>query len=142
MVTNKNKLSKKQKLAYLTTLSHIMHIDREIAEEEMEFLKNQSVELGGISDDEFNDAIKRKESKEIVKTLKDIKDIKSKRFILREMIALAVADHELDDNEVEFIYNTGVEIGVNENKISDMFMWAAKGIEWQIQGNRLIEEDL
>ena len=39
MVTNKNKLTKNQKLAYLTTLSHIMHIDRDIADEEIDFLK-------------------------------------------------------------------------------------------------------
>jgi uncharacterized tellurite resistance protein B-like protein len=142
MVTNKRKLTKKQKLAYLTTLSHVMHIDREIAEEEIEFLENQSIELGGISDEEFEKAIEKTNSKNVVSTLKAIKDIKSKRFILREMIALAIADHELDDNEVELIYNIGIEIGVEEDKISDMFMWAAKGVEWRLQGNRLIEEDL
>jgi len=142
MVTNKKKLNKAQKIAYLTTLAHIMQIDRDIADEEVEFLQNQSIELGGISDSEFEEAIKVTSSENVVKILKGIKDIKSKRFILREMIALAIADHELDDDEVELIYNIGVEIGIKEDKISDIFMWAAKGIEWQIQGNRLIEEDL
>jgi len=142
MVTNKNKLTKNQKLAYLTTLSHIMHIDRDIADEEIDFLKNQSIELGGISKEEFEEATAKTSSKAVISTLKSIKDIKSKRFILREMIALAIADHELDDSEVELIFNIGIEIGVTEDKISDMFMWAAKGIEWQIQGNNLIEEDL
>ena len=79
---------------------------------------------------------------ELSKMIKQIKSIKLRRYILREMILVAVANHELSDEEIAGIYNIGTRIGIKEEKVSDFFMWAAKGLEWEIEGLQLIEGDL
>ena len=58
---------------------------------------------------------------------------------IREMISFAIVDHEISDEEMCQIYKIGTAIGVKEGKINDFFLWAAAGIEWQIEGERLIE---
>ena len=71
-----------------------------------------------------------------------ITDIRARRYFLREMILLAVADHELQDEEVEDLHKIGKGMGISEEKINDFFIWAARGIEWQLEGIKLVEEDL
>ena len=78
----------------------------------------------------------------LIKDLEQITDIRAKRYILREMILLAVADHELQDEEVEDLHKIGKGMGISEEKINDFFIWAARGIEWQLEGIKLVEEDL
>lgn len=91
---------------------------------------------------DFRSAKKVKTAGELAKDIKGIGDIKIKRFILREMILLALADHELTDEEIQTIYQIGTCSGLKEEKISDFFLWAAKGIEWQIEGTQLVEDNL
>ena len=55
---------------------------------------------------------------------------------------LAIADHELTDKDVDTIYHIGTQSGVSQDKIDDFFLWAARGVEWQIEGIKLVEEDL
>ncbi len=57
------------------------------------------------------------------------------------MIVMAVADHELTDTEMCAIYEIATGVGVKQEKINDFFLWAAKGIEWQIEGSHLVEDD-
>ena len=61
--------------------------------------------------------------------------------MIREMIMLAVSAQELNEAEIMVIYQIGNAIGIDTDRIDDFFMWAAKGIEWQIEGDRMIEED-
>lgn len=63
-----------------------------------------------------------------------------KRYIIREMIMLAMANHELSDEEMAAIYTIGMNIGIKEDKINDFFLWAAEGLEWQLAGVKLVEE--
>ena len=83
-----------------------------------------------------------KKAAEIIKTLQSIDNIRLRRFILREMILLSIADHELTDKEVDTIYDIAKKCCISEDKIDDFFLWAAKGVEWQIEGQKLVEEDL
>ena len=53
-----------------------------------------------------------------------------------------LGDHELTDEEIQTIYQIGTCSGLKEEKISDFFLWAAKGIEWQIEGTQLVEDNL
>ena len=78
----------------------------------------------------------------LIKLIRKIPNIRKKRFIIREMIMLAMADHEISDKEMHDIYKVGTSIGIKEEKINDFFLWAAQGLEWQVEGIRLIEKDL
>ena len=62
--------------------------------------------------------------------------------MLRDMILLAAADHDLSDQEIGEIYEIGTKIGLKAEKIDDFFLWAARGLEWQVDGSRLIDEDI
>ena len=53
-----------------------------------------------------------------------------------------MANHELSDEEMAAIYTIGMNIGIKEDKINDFFLWAAEGLEWQLAGVKLVEEDL
>ena len=86
--------------------------------------------------------LKKTKTESVIKELQTIADIRIRRFILREMILLAIADHEISDKEIETIYTIGMKIGIKQEKINDFFIWAAKGIEWQIEGSQLVDEDL
>ena len=78
----------------------------------------------------------------LIKLIRKIPNIRKKRFIIREMIMLAMADHEISDKEMHDIYKVGTAVGIKEEKINDFFLWAAQGLEWQVEGIRLIEKDL
>ena len=65
-----------------------------------------------------------------------------RRYIVREMILVAISNHELSDDEIATLYAIGTNIGIKEEKVGDFFIWAAKGLEWEIEGLQLIEGDL
>ncbi len=140
MVFSKKEFNLKQKKAFLKALYFILTIEDKASEKKWEYLRSQALEL---NIDPAKIAPKKKlKSSDIVKDLTSFDDIRAIRYILREMIILAIADHELSDIEIKTIYEIGLKTGLNEEKINDFFLWAAEGVEWQLTGLRLVEEDL
>ena len=128
-------LSVDEKNVYMEALAFILNVGKSNNDAKKEYMETQMAEIG-LSKKDFRSAKKVKTAGELAK------DIKVKRFILREMILLALADHELTDEEIQTIYQIGTCSGLKEEKISDFFLWAAKGIEWQIEGTQLVEDNL
>ncbi len=134
-------LSVEEKNVYLEALAFVLNIGTSKTEAKKEYMEAQMAEIG-LSKKDARSAKKVKTPDELAKDIKGIGDIKVKRFILREMILLALADHELTDDEIQTIYKIGTQSGLKEEKIGDLFLWAAKGIEWQIEGTQLVEENI
>ncbi len=134
-------LSIEEKNVYMEALAFILNIGTSKTEAKKEYMEAQMAEIG-LSKKDARSAKKVKTPDELAKDIKGIGDIKVKRFILREMILLALADHELTDDEIQTIYKIGTQSGLKEEKIGDLFLWAAKGIEWQIEGTQLVEENI
>lgn len=134
-------LSVEEKNIYMEALAFILNVDKSNNDAKKEYIKTQMTEIG-LSNKDFRGAKKVKTPEELAKDIKGIGDMKVKLFILREMILLALADHELSEEEIQTIYQIGSGSGLKEEKISDFFLWAAKGIEWQIEGTQLVEENL
>ena len=113
---------------------------KKLNEKKLEHLKARAFEIG------FDmRKLKTKcslKAPELIKLISGIEDIRLKRYVVREMIMLAIADHELTDKDVDTIYHIGTQSGVSQDKIDDFFLWAARGVEWQIEGIKLVEEDL
>lgn len=130
-----------EKNVYMEALAFILNMDKSNFDTRKEYMETQMAEIG-LNKKDFRGAKKVKTAGELAKDIKGIGDVKVKRFILREMILLALADHELTDEEIQTIYRIGTGCGLKEEKISDFFMWAAKGIEWQIEGTQLVEDNL
>lgn len=141
MLSQSKDLNTEEKTVYVNCLAYILNFDKASTLVRKEYLQNQIKDLG-LSLKDFDNIKKKQKPEDIIKELKSISDIRTKRFILREMILLAVADHELTDNEIKTIFQIGTKSGLKEEKVGDFFLWAAKGIEWEIEGTQLVEENL
>ncbi len=141
MVYLPKKFTVKEKRAYIKALSYILSLNLPPNTEKIEHLRLQIQEIGSSEKDcESLDHPCTIEA--LVKTLHAVEDMRVRRYIIREMIMLAVADHEISDIEIKNIYQIADAIGISGEKVGDFFIWAAKGIEWKIEGIQLVEEDL
>ena len=131
-------LTEEEKNIFITSLMYAMELSHN---KRMDYLKSRIKEFG-ISESALKKIKPVTDPAELSKMIKQIKSIKQRRYILRELILVAVATHELSDEELAGSYNIGTRIGIKEEKVSDFFMWAAKGLEWEIEGLQLIEGDL
>lgn len=129
-----------EKNIYMKALSFMLSLDKKNTVEKLDFLKIQAVRCGfdcrklkTKSTDKISD---------IALALNKIDNIAIRRYILLNMIRLTIAGHELLDTEVDTIYGIGTKAGISVDKIDDFFLWAARGVEWQIEGMRIVEEDL
>ncbi len=140
MAIQKKEFSEQQQNIFLEALGYILNIDKKPNPTKIDYLKLQAFEMGyDMRKLKTKSSLK---AADVISRLNSIKDIRIRRYILREMIMLAIADHELSDTEVDTIYNIGTKVGISVDKIDDFFLWAAKGIEWQIESVKLVEEDL
>ena len=130
--------SEVEKQLYLAALQYVLNLDSEDNATKKEFMKNKARELGCA----LSKLKKVRSSAELIKLLLPIPSVRTKRSMLRDMILLAAADHDLSDQEIGEIYEIGTKIGLKAEKIDDFFLWAARGLEWQVDGSRLIDEDI
>ena len=133
-----NKLSESEKQLYLASLAYILNLDSNDNPIKKEFMKSKAKEFGCA----VSKLKKIRTSQELISLLSPILSVRVKRFFLRDMILLSAADHDLSDNAIGQIYEIGTQIGLKAEKIDDLFLWAARGLEWQLDGSRLIDEDI
>lgn len=137
-------LGEDEKYTYIKSLVYILNLNKKGSSKKESrkkiFLECHMRELG-IPYSEIENIKTDNKAETIIRELKKITCIKTKKYILREMVLLAIADHELTDDEISAIYQIGAHAGIKEEAISDFFLWAAKGVEWQVEGLRLIEDN-
>lgn len=137
----KQNLSTEEQEIFINALVYILNTDKNFKPAKNEYLVHQAKEIGFPMK-------KLSTIKPIVKpetisnNLLKIHNVRLRRYFMREMIMLAISDHELTDTEMCNIYKIGTAIGIKQDKINDFFLWAAQGIEWQVEGVRLVEDDL
>ena len=131
-------LTAEEKAIFVTSLLYVMDLSKN---QRMEYVTSRLKELG-ISKEALKKIKHAKSPSEVCSLIKQIHDIKMRRYILREMILVAISNHELSDDEIATLYAIGTNIGIKEEKVGDFFIWAAKGLEWEIEGLQLIEGDL
>lgn len=140
MPLNKN-FSEEQKEVYMQALLFMKNIEKATAAVKKEFIDLRALEAH-FPQKKLSSLKPLKKTEEVAALLKKSNDVCFKRFVLREMIILSLVDHEITDKEIKAIYKTGSQAGISEEKIDDFFLWAAKGLEWQLEGLKLVEEDL
>lgn len=133
-----DKWTELEKQRYLVSLSYILNLEDSDNARKKEFMKLKAREL----DMPLAKIKKVRDCDELVEMLSALSSIRTKRFILRDMILLSTADHDLSDAEISMIYEIGTRIGIRAEKLDDFFLWAARGLEWQIEGSRLVSEDI
>lgn len=139
--TFKQNLSNEEQEILIKALSYVLNKDKDFKPAKNEYLIHQAKEIG-FSIKKLS-AIKPIAKPETISNeLLKIHNVRLRRYFMREMIMLAISDHELTDTEMCNIYKIGTAIGIKQDKINDFFLWAAQGIEWQVEGVRLVEDDL
>jgi len=135
------KFNAKEKKSYLLALTYILNLNNPDNNIKKEYLHLQ-IKEAGIPEDKYLEVQSLCDQANVVRHLKSLDNIRVQRYIIREMIMLAIADHEITDDEIRNIYKIAEAIGVSGEKVGDFFIWAAKGIEWKLEGIQLVEEDL
>ena len=139
--TFKENLDSEAKAVYLEVLMYVLRADTRLTPERTRYLEKQALEISFLAA-ELKTLKKLKTPESLSNELLKIADIRLRRYFIREMVMLSISDHELTDEEMCNIYKIGCAIGVKEDKINDFFLWAAQGVEWQIEGVRMVEDDL
>ena len=131
----------KEKDACVKALLFILNIKGNNKQAKRDYIKLQ-MQAMGIAEDKYNIDTYHCRWESLIKSLKEVDSLRIQRFIIREMIMLAIAGQDISDDEIRNIYQIAEAIGISGEKVGDFFIWAAKGIEWRIEGIQLIEEDL
>ncbi|MGD9639209.1 MAG: hypothetical protein AB7U85_09155 [Alphaproteobacteria bacterium] len=136
-----NELSENQIRDFLIALSFIMNADGEASEAEKEYIK-VAASAYGLVDPDFELIMKERSLGEVERQINWIREKpEAARYMIREMISLAISDGELVDDEINTIFYIGKRLGISEDRMNDMTNWAVEGYEWQIEGFRLVEEN-
>lgn len=136
-----DKFNIKEKTACLKALVYVLHINGEHNKYKRDYLEQQMRAME-IPENKYEENKVPCDYATIIKTLKSLESLRMQRYIIREMIMLAVSGQDISDDEIRSIYQIAETIGVSTEKVGDFFIWAAKGIEWRLEGIQLIEEDL
>jgi len=140
MTSFKKNMDDNAKITFMEALTFVVNIENPKSPLQQEHLLRQAFECN-LSPKELKLVKKLKKSTDLIKHLKEIPDKKTKRFIVREMIMMAVIDHELSDAEMCAIYEIGTGAGLKQEESNGCLLWAAKGVEWQIEGSHMVEDD-
>ena len=135
------KFNSKELKVYLCALTYILNLNSQDNKIKKDYFLLQ-VSAAGISKEKCEGIHFSGRQEDLIKRLKSLEDIRVQRYIIREMIMLAIADHDISEEEIRVIYKVAESIGISGEKVGDFFIWAAKGIEWKIEGTQLVEEDL
>lgn len=129
-----------EKNVFIQALAFMLSMDKKNSVEKSDYF-NIQVSRCGLDVKKLKLKTPSKAS-DVVLKLNKIDNIALRRYIILHMILLTIAGHELLDTEVDTIYGIGTKAGISVDKIDDFFLWAARGVEWQIEGIRIVEEDL
>ncbi len=134
-------MSDAEKVICLQALKFVLLLENRTLKDNEKYLKKKMNEFG-MSKALVSETTTFKTKEEFIRTVKKITSIRIKRFILREMVMIAVYDYEIKDDEIAALYELGLGVGINQEKINDFFLWVAQGIEWRLEGLKLVEEDI
>lgn len=133
-------LTQEQRENFLKALAFVIYADGEVNGEEKDFLE-VAAQAYGVSPSKVVEILQDRDIETVKALVQEIDDIRARRYLVREMISLGLCDGELSDDELDAIFSIGESLDITEERMDDMVSWAIEGLEWQLDGFRLIEED-
>jgi hypothetical protein len=130
----------KEKAVYLKALVYVFNLSNQ-NKIKREYLLLQ-LQKANISQEKYEAVKSACKIETLIDNIRGLDNLRAQRFIIREMVMLALADQDVTDDEIRDIYQIAESSGISSEKVGDFFIWAAKGIEWQLEGIQLVEEDL
>lgn len=133
-------LPEQQRINFLHVLAHVMHADGIIEEAEAGYIR-VAAKAYNIPSSHLDEVMSPATDEETIQLALTIQGDFSRRYMMREMIALAYADGVLDEKEKDVIFHIGNGLGVSDLRMNEMIEWAIDSFELQIDGISLVEED-
>ncbi len=128
-----NRLKKKEKVAFLELAHHVAQSDNDFSESQQNIINKYCMEMQ-ISDVKYN-----KKKFKINKTLSKIKNSKSQKIILLEMMILVYSDNILHLEEKKVIDSMVKKFKFSPSLSIVYGEWAKSILALYIQGTALIE---
>jgi len=128
-----NRLSKKEKSAFLELAYHIALSDNDFSETQKIIIDKYCMEMQ-IDDVKYNE-----DSFDIYETLEKIQSQRSRKIVILEVMALIYSDNFLHEEERKVLEKVLEEFGLSYNIAIVYTEWAKTMLSLYTQGNALIE---
>lgn len=128
-----NRLEKEEKIAFLELAHYIAKSDNDFSESEKEIISKYCVEM------EIDNIALDENSFDLDKSLSKIKDKRSQKIVLLEIMALIYSDNHMHIEEKKILDSIVEKFGLNETLSVVYGEWAKSILALFIQGNALIE---
>jgi len=128
-----NRLEKEEKVAFLELAHHIARSDGDFSEDQKSILEKYCMEM------QMEDIAYDEEKFDIYNTLEKIKDRRSRKVVLLEIMALIYSDDFLHEEERKVLEKVLEEFDLNYNLSIVYTQWAKTMLSLYTQGNALIE---
>ena len=128
-----NRLGKEEKVAFLELAHHIARSDNDFSEDQKSIIAKYCMEMQ-IEDIDYDE-----DNFDIYNTLDKIKERRSRKIVLLEIMALIYADDFLHEEERKVLEKVLEEFDLNYNLSIVYTQWAKTMLSLYMQGNALIE---
>ena len=128
-----NRLNQDEKIAFLELAHHIARSDNNFSEDQKSIIAKYCMEM------QIEDIAYDEDSFDIYTTLDKIKDLRSRKIVLLEIMALIYSDDFLHEEERKVLEKILEEFDLNYNLSVVYTQWAKTMLNLYIQGNALIE---
>lgn len=128
-----NRLNLEEKVAFLELAHHIARSDNNFSEDQKTIIAKYCMEM------QMEDISYDENEFDIYNTLEKIKDRRSRKIVLLEILALIYADDFLHEEERKVLEKVLEEFELNYNLSIVYTQWAKSMLALYTQGNALIE---
>ena len=128
-----NRLNNEEQIAFLELAHYVARCDNDFSDDEKGIIKNYCLEMQ-LDDIEFDGS-----KFDIYNILGKIKDKKSQKIVILEIMALIYSDHFLHEEERKVLETILEEFDLNYHLATVYGEWAKAILSLYIQGNALIE---
>lgn len=133
-------LSSEEKKIFVECFCCMVCSDKNVAKEEIEFLKNIG-KMYDIAEKDIVAIMKNLNRDGILNSVNTITDRKKALQLIKELCYLANSDSGLDDAEIDFIIDISERLNVESEKIKQINKWVLDKIVLQKTGDIILENE-
>ena len=127
-------LTHDQERSVLELLGWVATVDREITDDERQYVVNLSHDFNASADGIFQIA----DEKSLDEICSRFADETAKRLALVYATRLSVVDELYDEDEWLGIRQIGDTLGIPDSEVADIEDWVRRGLEWEDDGRELL----
>ena len=134
-----SKMSEEEKIIFLKVLANLAYLNNVLDEDEKVFINHMAVILN-ISSKKMPEILKQETLEDLTKVVKNIHDRQIALHLIKEACILSNIDGEMSANEIEFIGQIGLAMGVELEKIEQISQWVIDRLIWLEEEKVIFEQ--